>query len=749
MDFNKAIQLAHDHHLAGNLEQAEDIYKEILNVQRDNADVYNDLGNLLQEQGKLVEAIHCYQKATQINPDFAGAYYNLAETLQDMGRLDEASGYYKKVIELNPDFAGAYYNLGFILQEKRQFDEAMANYLKVLKLTPNDADTCNNIGIVMEEKGLLDSAIAFYIRAIELNPDFAVAYNNLSCAYNKLGVILLEKGQLNEAINNFQRALDFDSNYSDAYYNLGIVLHEKGELDEAIQYYQKAIQINPNFINAYFNLGIALYEQCKQDESIIQYDRAIIISPSNFSVRLAKCISQLPLIYSDQKSIQICRNHYSNELTKMRNTISLETRQDIKAAAEAVGSKQPFYLAYQGFNDRELQKIYGELVTRIMVLRYPQFSECPPMPLHLSDEPLRIGIVSGFFYIHSNWKIPIKGWIENIDKQRFRLYGYYTGKKKDIATEDARRCFPRFVEDIHSFEELCKTIKEDNLHVLIYPEVGMDPTTVRLAALRLAPVQCTSWGHPDTSGLPTIEYFLSSDLMEPPDADDHYSEKLFRLSNLSIFYTPLDFPVAQVNRETFGLRKKSILYLCCQSLFKYLPQYDEIYTRIAKEVGDCQFLFISNSSSYVTEQFRMRIHQSFDKFGLKADDFVVFLPRLHPSQYNAINSLSDIYLDSIGWSGCNSTFEAIAHNLPILTIPGEFMRGRHSSAILTMMRVKETIAATIDEYIELAIKLGKDSDWRRYVSEKIKNNKHLVYRDRTCITGLEDFLERVVNEKLG
>ena len=76
------------------------------------------------------------------------------------------------------------------------------------------------------------------------------------------------------------------------------------------------------------------------------------------------------------------------------------------------------------------------------------------------------------------------------------------------------------------------------------------------------------------------------------------------------------------------------------------------------------------------------------------------------------------------------------------------MRGRHSSAILTMMGLKETIATTIDEYIELAIKLGKDSDWRRYISEKIKNNKHLVYRDRTCITALEDFLESVVKERI-
>jgi predicted O-linked N-acetylglucosamine transferase (SPINDLY family) len=133
---------------------------------------------------------------------------------------------------------------------------------------------------------------------------------------------------------------------------------------------------------------------------------------------------------------------------------------------------------------------------------------------------------------------------------------------------------------------------------------------------------------------------------------------------------------------------------------------------------------------------------------MKADDYVVILPRLNQNQYNAINSFSDIYLDSIGWSGCNSTFEAIACDLPIVTIPGEFMRGRHSSAILTMMGLTETIADSLDDYVNLAVKLGNDLEWRKQISEKIATQKHLIYHDEKCITALEDFLEKVVKENL-
>ena len=419
----------------------------------------------------------------------------------------------------------------------------------------------------------------------------------------------------------------------------------------------------------------------------------------------------------------------------------MKVQLDIDDAVDAVGSANPFYLAYQQANDIELQRLYGEIVHKIMTAKYPHFAHIHHEKYQVTDKKIRIGFVSAFFYSHSNWKIPIKGWIENLDKNKFEIYAYYTGKKKDITTEEAKQHFVRFIEDIYSFEDLCNIIRNDDLHVLVYPEIGMDPITIKLAALRLAPIQCASWGHPQTSGMPTIDYFLSSDLMETTEADKYYTENLIRLPNLSIYYTPLDSPSADIEHENFGLDQESIIYLCFQSLFKYLLQYDEIYPRIAREVHDCKFLFIADKSTNITEQFSLRLSMAFKEFNMDAKKYMIILPRLDASSYSAINSLADIYLDSIGWSGCNSTLEALACNLPVVTIPGKMMRGRHSSAILTMMGVTETIASTIDEYIKLAVRLGLDPDWRKQISSKIAANKHLIYRDRTCIDALERFLE--------
>lgn len=658
---------------------------------------------------------------------------------QQSGYLQQAEEIYRKILREQPYNAQAYFVLGSIRRTKGQLDDAIVYFQKAIELNPEYGDAYTDLGSALQAKGQIDRAINYYQKALELNPEHGIALYNLGSAFH-------EKGHLENAILYYQRALKSNPDAL-AYNNLGSAFVQKGLLGEAVDCYQKAVQINPTYAHAYYNLGTALREQSKPGAAVAAYDEVIRIDPNNMAARLARCISQLPIIYPDQQSIQICRDRYFEELTNLIKTIDLKNRLHIEAAATAIGTQQPFYLAYQGLNDRDLQRLYGDLVCRIMASRYPQFANRPAMPDLQPGERLRVGIVSGHFYQHSVWKIIMRGWLENVAGNRFSLYGYYTGKTKDGETEAARKCCARFVEDTSSFEELCRVIRGDDLHALIYPEIGMDAMTVRLASLWLAPLQCNSWGHPDSSGFPTIDYYLSSDLMEPADAGAHYTESLVRLPNLSVCYTPLGLPDTSMRREDFGLSPRPVMYLCCQSVFKYLPQYDEVYPRIAREAGDCRFLFISFNNS-VTEKFRSRLDRAFKRFDLNAEEYVFFLPRLDSERYHAINRLSDIYLDSIGWSGGNTTLEAIAGDLPVVTLPGELMRGRHTFAILMMMGITDLIASSVDEYIAIAVRLAKDVEWRKSMSEKIMANKHRIYRDKACITALEDFIERAVKTKL-
>jgi predicted O-linked N-acetylglucosamine transferase (SPINDLY family) len=269
--------------------------------------------------------------------------------------------------------------------------------------------------------------------------------------------------------------------------------------------------------------------------------------------------------------------------------------------------------------------------------------------------------------------------------------------------------------------------------------------SAQLASQRLAAVQCASWGHPVTSGFPTIDFFLSSDLMEPANAADHYSERLVRLPNLSIYYEPSDIAPAGIDRRELGLHADAVVYWCGQSLPKYLPQFDEVFARIAAEVPGCQFAFIEfGGGKGVTELFRARLDRAFSAVGLTAADHCVFLSRLAPDRFAAAIGQCDVVLDSIGWSGCNSILESLVYNLPIVTMACEMMRGRHTAAILEMMDVRTTTAQTIDEYVSIAGILGRHRARRDGLSAEIADKKHRIYRDRACIVALETFLIEAV-----
>jgi predicted O-linked N-acetylglucosamine transferase (SPINDLY family) len=276
----------------------------------------------------------------------------------------------------------------------------------------------------------------------------------------------------------------------------------------------------------------------------------------------------------------------------------------------------------------------------------------------------------------------------------------------------------------------------------VFFDLGLEPKITPIAGLRLAPIQCLAWGHPITSGIPTIDYFLSSDLMEPENAEEHYTEILIRLPNISIYYEKPVLPENPKTRSQFQLKESAIVYLSCQFLSKYLPQYDYIFAAIAQQVPEAQFVFLgAHQSKLITEQFTQRLDKAFEQFNLNSQDYCVILPRLSQEDYWSLNLASDIFLDTIDWSGGNTTLEAIASGLPVVTIPGEFMRSRHSFAILTMLGVTETIASNEQEYIDIAVRLGLDKPWRDTIINKIKANHNNLYNDITCVRALESFFQ--------
>ena len=597
------------------------------------------------------------------------------------------------------------------------------------------------IALQKHHLGQFEAAINYYEQILEINPNFAEVYASLAEAQDKTG-------DSEAAIKSYQQAIKSKPEYAEAYCNLGNLFKKQGNVSAAIEYYQKALKIKPDLIEVYCNLGNLLKKQGNISAAIKSYQKALIIQPNLARAKFFICIHQLPIIYNTFTEIELNRDNYQKYLQDLAENYQQASSQQLKNAADAVGASQPFYLAYQGLNDRDLQKIYGEMIVRIMSHRYPQNSQNIALPELQSNEKIRIGFVSGCFHRHSVWKIPMKGWVENLDKSQFELFAYHTNTtlKHDGETVKAAQAFDKFTKGPASIEKWTQIIQQDKLHVLIFPEFGMDPTTLQLGCLRLAPIQMTSWGHPNTSGLPTIDYYLSSELMEPENAQENYTEKLVKLPNLSIYYQPQAIPPLKVTKKDIDISEDCMMFWCCQSLYKYLPQHDDVFPKISRELDNCKFVFIENEGEGITEVFRQRLEKAFGDFALDYEDYCIFLPRMKARKFAGTAAIADVFLDSIGWSGCNSTLEAIAHDVPVVTLPGEFMRARHSMAILKMMDIEETIASNKEEYIKIAIHLAKDAQYRKYLSELVAQNKHKLYNDLKPVRALEEFLFDIVGK---
>lgn len=707
----------------------------------DDAEAQNNLGAAFQKLGRLDAAETSYRRALRISPDYLEAHSNLAVALKDLGRLDEAEASCRRALQLHPDEPEVLGNLGLVLKDLGRLDEALASCRRALQIRPDHAELHSNLGLVLKDLGRLDEAEASFRRALQIRPEYAEACINL-------GATLQEGGRMPEAEAAYRQALGSRPDYAEAHLSLGATLQELGRLDEAEAAYRQALQAKPDLAEACIRLGMLLHKQLRNIEANDCFGRALALQPDLLRARLCAASARVPILYSSAAEIEQSRQAYAEALDELARWHGECEAAKARRSWRDVGYMQNFYLAYQAANDRDLQERFGRLSCAIMAACFPEWAAALPMPAPSPDGRLRIGIVSAHFRDHSNWKIPVRGWVEHLDRSRFRLFGYHTGFAVDAETENARRSFERFY-DKRSFHETCKAILADSLDVLIYPGLGMDQDTWQMAALRLAPIQCTSWGHPSTSGLPTIDYFLSSDLMEPPDAAGHYSETLVRLPGLSIHYTlPAAKPVP-LTRKEFGLADDAAIYFCPQSLQKYLPQNDALLVEIARRVPQAKFVFLGNGPASASAFLMDRLHRAFAGGGLDGKRHLLLIPGLDSDRFQAMHRVADVLLDTPDWSGCNSSLELLAHGLPVVTLPGEFMRGRHTLAILRMMDMDELIAATPAAYVELAVRLGTDPSWRKELRARIAARYSRVCGDLNAVRGLEQFLEDAVARHRG
>jgi len=611
--------------------------------------------------------------------------------------------------------------------------EAKSAYRHVLALRPDYGEALNNLGLLHRQAGEPSEALTLFDQALARHPGQPQILTNRAGALAALG-------REDEALDNYRQALAAKPDDVAALNNLANLLKSLGRREESVLLYRQALALKPDAHETHLNLARLLVELGEERAAEESFAQTLALRPDWSEAAFTFALAQLEQLYDSEADIETRRARFDAILASLEAHYDRAPATERANAAGALVTLCPFFLAYQGKNDRDLQRRYGGLIHRLLAAAFPAHAQPIPNPKPNADGRLRLGIVSPFFRPHSIWKIPLRGWLEGLDQSRFDLTAYALDGAP-VQLGETAALGAKVVAGTRALAGWIERIAQDRPHILLYPDIGMDGLAMKLAALRLAPLQATTLGHPDTTGLPTIDLFFSSALMEPEGAEDHYTETLVRLPGLGILYRPEPPIEGRLSRADLALPEGRVLYWCAQSLFKYTPAFDARLARIAARLPQAHFVFLEHHDNpRVTKRLRERLVRAFQAAGLAADGFLTFLPRLAPKDFARAARLMDVFLDHDAWSGFNSALEALAQDLPVLTLPGPLMRGRHATAILRLLDLEDLIAANEADWVERAVRLGADPAWRQSLRNDIAARRQRLYGDRRPIRAMEEAL---------
>jgi predicted O-linked N-acetylglucosamine transferase (SPINDLY family) len=619
---------------------------------------------------------------------------------------------------------------GIRAHDEGRYQDALSSFEKSASLVPT-ARALNNAGMALVALQRRDDAEQAFERALRLDSRHALANFNLAR--------LVSNRDASRAFALAQVAVQADPANADAWLLVTDLLRRRQDYDHALRAVNLAIERAPQRAVTWTTRAAMLSEMDEPDAARDEFAAAWSRFPADLRAALGANLS-LPHVYSSHAQLEAARAAYSSGLALLHHAADRFRWLDAGSALNDLRWTN-FYLAYQGHNDRDLQSSFGDFQQRLLQRAVPQF--LAPRKRRSRSGRIRVGFLSHYFY-NSVVGRYFASWVKRLDGRRFERFVYYTNAwvgDDTRAIQAAADAF-RHVAGL-PLAATARQVMDDELDVLVYPEIGMHPDTVALSALRLAPVQCMAWGHPTTSGSPQIDQYISCAAMEGVDAPSHYRERLALLPGLGTHYAMPEL-AGEARRAEFDLPEDRTLYLAPQSLFKMHPDNDPLIAQVLAQDPHADAVMFEASRERSTRIFRSRLDAALAAHGVGPERVRMLKPDLPHAAYLRLNAACDVMLDSVHWSGGNTSIDAIAAALPIVTLPGSLMRGRQSAAMLAAMEMSGLVAGDAAEYVAKAVNLGRNGDARREAAAAIRERRAALFSRDEPIRALEDLLEAAV-----
>jgi protein O-GlcNAc transferase len=583
---------------------------------------------------------------------------------------------------------------------------------------------------VEHRRGDIDAAIAALEAAIAAEPTLAAAHKNVSALHAAAGRFGEARRALERAVASmpgdaslWARLARAQASLGDAaaalasadtaerarppdaatWREIGLLRAEFWRWDDADRALAEASRGDPGAVATETLRAVVKQEQGDIPGALRSLALAASRHPGDLQVALAERLL-LPQVYEDAADVARWRARYADGLAR---SVADLPRWRERAADVFQLNRNNFLLAYQGEDDLPLQRQYSSILAALAGAAHPEWSE-PRERTFDGARRLRVGFVGGIFRDCTAGRY-FERWITGLDPRRFERFVYHTSAIEDAFTRRIAERAEHFAALRTGAVEVAARLADDALDVLVHPEVGMTPLSYVLAAQRLAPVQLAGWGHPVTTGSGAIDHYLTCGAMEPPDGTSHYAEHLIALPGLGVDYA-MPEPPAAARREDFRLPSTGRVYVCAQSLFKVHPDMDALLADILEADPEGVLVLFQAPARAVTTQLAARLQRALAARGIAARGQVKFLPRMGGAAFRRALAVSDVVLDTVRWSGGNTSLDAFAAGTPVVALPGRFMRGRQTAAMLEAMGLDTLVAASPAEYVRIALDTARDQD---------------------------------------
>lgn len=577
----------------------------------------------------------------------------------------------------------------------------------------------------------LEAAEQHYRRALVIHPGYGEAYCNL-------GSLLKDSGRIPEAEKCLSLALQLQPDLVPAHFNLAMMRIDQGLWRDAATLLQRLLVLSPNEADASYWLGNALTGCGDVVDARKAYLAAVRLKPGYVQARWGHAMAQLPVIAQSAAEQLQAPKAFARELDKLKTKLLGPYAAN---SYLAVGAQQPYFLAYIATNHRAVLETYGALCVKLM----QTWGEKVGLPKPSVGQPgkRRVGIVSAHIQGHSVWHALIRGWVEHLDPAVFEVQIFHTGTTRDAETKWASHRVKQLHQGLGHWTNWAKAVADARLDIVIYPEIGMDATTIRLSALRLARVQLAAWGHPMTTGLPTIDGYVGAEAFEYSGSNTHYSEKLLALPRLGCCYRAFGTVPSPVDFSTWGIHPTDTVLLCAGTPFKYAPQHDAVLVEIARRCQPCKLVFFTEEPPTLSRLLEQRLRGAFLAAGVDFDTSVAIIPWQPQAAFFAFLDRADVYVDSIGFSGFNTVMQAVERATPMVAFEGEFMRGRFASAVLRQMGMDEWVASSTDQFVGLVERMACDDTARARVRQQLADRRKPLFDDQETVAALAEHLLRL------